>query len=209
MGFFKAIRRARAEKKAIIKAAKVRAREEVKRGAQLKLQQEKLLANHERKLLKHEHKTLQARRKHEEKMAKAAVEQLREGRFNAKKVLRYSAAIRALAPLALPLIYRAVVAFRESANQSRAQKLGVSVDELSAFSGHGAELKARIAQLRKSVDQFGLPAGYRKDVHNRLDELRAAVDNAEFMTTDQRKRAHRAIDSDLEELNKEVLSRSL
>ena len=143
MGLLKTILKRRAQTKIEVKAAQARARQEIKSAAQLELRRSKLLAAEEKKLLKNESKLLKAQRKHREKMATAELQRLRKGRLNSGKVLRYSAAIRAMAPLLLPLVYKAVVMVRDANTKSRAQQLGVSVDELAQHSGPGADLKAR------------------------------------------------------------------
>lgn len=209
MGLLKTILKRRAQTKIEVKAAQARARQEIKSAAQLELRRSKLLAAEEKKLLKNESKLLKAQRKHREKMATAELQQLRKGRLNSGKVLRYSAAIRAMAPLLLPLVYKAVVMVRDANTKSRAQQLGVSVDELAQHSGPGADLKARITGMEKSLATYKLPQGFQTDVVERLQALRTAVENADRMSPDQRKRAHRTISADLDELNKEVLARLL
>ena len=207
MGLLKTILKRRAQTKIEVKAAQARARQEIKSAAQLELRRPKLLAAEEKKLLKNESKLLKAQRKHREKMATAELQRL--GRLNSGKVLRYSAAIRAMAPLLLPLVYKAVVMVRDANTKSRAQQLGVSVDELAQHSGPGADLKARITGMEKSLATYKLPQGFQTDVVERLQALRTAVENADRMSPDQRKRAHRTISADLDELNKEVLARLL
>ena len=209
MGLLKTILKRRAQTKIEVKAAQARARQEIKSAAQLELRRSKLLAAEEKKLLKNESKLLKAQRKHREKMATAELQRLRKGRLNSSKVLRYSAAIRAMAPLLLPLVYKAVVMVRDANTKSRAQQLGVSVDELAQHSGPGADLKARITGMEKSLATYKLPQGFQTDVVERLQALRPAVENADRMSPDQRKRAHRTISADLDELNKEVLARLL
>lgn len=209
MGLLKTILKRRAQTKIKVKAAQARARQEIKSAAQLELRRSKLLAAEEKKLLKNESKLLKAQRKHREKMAAAELQRLRKGRLNSGKVLRYSAAIRAMAPLLLPLVYKAVVMVRDANTKSRAQQLGVSVDELAQHSGPGADLKARITGMEKSLATYKLPQGFQTDVVERLQALRTAVENADRMSPDQRKRAHRTISADLDELNKEVLARLL
>ena len=209
MGLLKTILKRRAQTKIEVKAAQARARQEIKSAAQLELRRSKLLAAEEKKLLKNESKLLKAQRKHREKMATAELQRLRKGRLNSGKVLRYSAAIRAMAPLLLPLVYKAVVMVRDANTKSRAQQLGVSVDELAQHSGPGADLKARIAGMEKSLATYKLPQGFQTDVVERLQALRTAVENADRMSPEQRKRAHRTISADLDELNKEVLARLL
>ena len=209
MGLLKTILKRRAQTKIEVKAAQARARQEIKSAAQLELRRSKLLAAEEKKLLKNESKLLKAQRKHREKMATAELQRLRKGRLNSGKVLRYSAAIRAMAPLLLPLVYKAVVMVRDANTKSRAQQLGVSVDELAQHSGPGADLKARTTGVEKSLATYKLPQGFQTDVVERLQALRIAVENADRMSPDQRKRAHRTISADLDELNKEVLARLL
>ena len=209
MGLLKTILKRRAQTKIEVKAAQARARQEIKSAAQLELRRSKLLAAEEKKLLKNESKLLKAQRKHREKMATAELQRLRKGRLNSGKVLRYSAAIRAMAPLLLPLVYKAVVMVRDANTKSRAQQLGVSVDELAQHSGPGADLKARIAGMEKSLATYKLPQGFQTDVTERLQALRTAVENTDRMSPEQRKRAHRTISADLDELNKEVLARLL
>ena len=209
MGLLKTILKRRAQTKIEVKAAQARARQEIKSAAQLELRRSKLLAAEEKKLLKNESKLLKAQRKHREKMATAELQRLRKGRLNSGNLLRYSAAIRAMAPLLLPLVYKAVVMVRDANTKSRAQQLGVSVDELAQHSGPGADLKARITGMEKSLATYKLPQGFKTDVTERLQALRTAVENADRMSPDQRKRAHRTISADLDELNKEVLARLL
>ena len=209
MGLLKTILKRRAQTKIEVKAAQARARQEIKSAAQLELRRSKLLAAEEKKLLKNESKLLKAQRKHREKMATAELQRLRKGRLNSGKVLRYSAAIRAMAPLLLPLVYKAVVMVRDANTKSRAQQLGVSVDELAQHSGPGADLKARITGMEKSLATYKLPQGFQTDVTERLQALRTAVENTDRMSPEQRKRAHRTISADLDELNKEVLARLL
>ncbi|MCS4490082.1 DUF6474 family protein [Corynebacterium sp. ES2794-CONJ1] len=205
MGLFRSLFKKRAQRKAELKVAKARARAEVKTSAKMKKRLHKRLAREEKNLLKMEQKTLKKRDKHHEKMAKLKLDQLKEGRFNAKKVLRYATALRALAPFALPVIYRGIVALRDKSSENRARQLGVKVEDLAEFSGHGAELRAKIAQVRKAAEQFKIPAGLQHDINERLDELNAAVHNAELMTPEPRSRAHRSIENDIDKVNKELL----
>ncbi|PME06846.1 hypothetical protein AY498_08635 [Corynebacterium ulcerans] len=204
MGLFESIRKARAKTKAEIKAAKVRARQEAKEAAKLEYKRDKFLARQEKKLLKEEKKGLKAKRKHDEKMAKNTLEQLKAGKFNKNNVLRYAGAARAVIPVALPLIYRGITMAKEEAAKRRAMKLGVSADDLGRFSGHGAEIKARIAGIRNSVKLSSLPKGFVTDVEQRLQDLDFAVDNAEFMTPELRQRSHRSIHKDLDQLGRQI-----
>ncbi|AEX70872.1 DUF6474 family protein [Corynebacterium diphtheriae] len=204
MGLFESFRKARAKTKAEIKAAKVKARQEAKDATKLEIKRNKLLAQQEKALLKEERKGLKAKRKHEEKLAKTTLEQLKAGKFNKDNVLRYAGAARTLAPIVLPLIYRGITLAKEQANTKRALRLGIDPSDLARFAGHGAELKARIEGIRGSVKVSSLPKGFVADVEQRLDDLTFAVDNAEYMTPELRQRSHRSIANDLDQLARQI-----
>lgn len=201
------LKKSRRAAKAEFKAAKSRALAEVKSADKATRRQQKLLAQQERALLKAEAKGLKKKRKHEYKMAQQELDRLKAGHFNAQTIQRYSAAARTAAPLLLPLIYRGVVALRENLEKNKAKKAGVSRDQLASFSGHGASLKARTQGIRNSLDNTALPAGFKRDVKERLDELDAAADNAEFMTPQQRARAHKSINDDIDAVTNEIQQR--
>lgn len=207
MGIMKKIRKARREARAEIKAAKTRAKAEVKAADKAKHRQQKLLARQEKALIKSEEKGLKNRRKHEYKMAKKELERIKEGRFNKNNVKRYAGALRTAAPLLLPLLYRGITAAQREVEKKRAQKAGVSAEQLASFSGHGAPLKARTAGIRNSLKDAQLPAGFKRDVKERLNELDSAIDNAEYMTDQQRQRAHRSISGEIDSLNEEIQSK--
>ena len=204
MGIMKKIRKARREARAEIKAAKTRAKAEVKAADKAKHRQQKLLAKQEKALIKSEEKGLKKRRQHEYKMAKKELERIKQGRFNKDNVKRYAGALRTAAPLLLPLIYRGITAAQREVEKKRAQKAGVSAEQLASFSGHGAPLKARTAGIRNSLKDAQLPAGFKRDVKERLNELDSAIDNAEYMTDQQRQRAHRSISGEIVSLNDEI-----
>lgn len=204
MGIFEAIRKSRARTKAEIKAAKVKAKEEVRLNAKTQLHQAKLLAAQEKALLKAEHRGLKAKRKHERAMAETTLAQMRAGRFNKATILRYSAAARVLVPVLIPLAYRAITFGREQLLSFKAQRLGVTTHELAQYSGHGAPFKARISGARKLLEETKLPSGFVRDVNERLDQLDSAIDNSEYMTAEQRRRVHRSTSKDLDLLLQEV-----
>lgn len=207
MGIFEAIRKGRAKTKAEIQAAKVRAKSEAKAEAKLQLKREQLLQKFEKNLLKEERKGLKAKRKHERKMAENTLEQLRAGRLNAGTFKRYAGLARVALPVMLPLIYQAITAGREQIVDAKARKIGVSADELARFSGHGADLKARIDGINRTLNKDHLPTGFVQDVQDRLSELHTATDNAEFMTAEQRRRAHATIARDIDGVTQEIQER--
>ncbi len=209
MGIMKTIFRARAQRAAEIKAAKVRAKEEVKSAAKLELRKSKLLARQEQQLLKDERKTLKSKRKHELKMAQAQLAQIKAGRFNTRNVLRYSAALRTLAPVLLPLVYKGIVALREYNTSKQSSQLAISGTNPAAENSEASQLNSRISQLEKTLSQYKLPSGFREDVQARLKELRFAVSNAAYFSPDKQAGAHRAVVADLDQIEKEIMAQAL
>ncbi|MBN9645327.1 DUF6474 family protein [Corynebacterium mendelii] len=207
MGIFSTIRSSRARTKAQVKAAKQRAKTEVKEEKKLALRRSRLLAKEKKNMEKSQLKNLKAKQKHEKRMAKQTYKQLKAGSFNAKNVKRYTGAARLLAPVVLPLIYRAVTWSREQLLKKKARNFGVSSSDLARFTGFGAPIKARIEAVRRSLDDAPLPAGLKKDITNRLDTLFTAADNAEHMDNDQRQRIHHSINSDLDHVTGQIHSR--
>ncbi|KQB83397.1 DUF6474 family protein [Corynebacterium oculi] len=207
MGLLKNLSKRRARSKAQIKAAKTRAKAEVKAQAKARQRQAKLLAKQEKGLLKAEQKGLQAKRKHERKMAENKLAQIQAGKFNADNVKRWTGAARLLTPILLPLAYRGLTALREQTNSAQARRMGVTSDQMAQFSGYGAPLKARIHGIKESLKDSGLPSGFVRDVEDRLEELSASLDNAEYMTEEQRRRAHTSIARDIDQVTNEIQGR--
>ncbi|MBZ8176694.1 hypothetical protein GP475_11900 [Corynebacterium poyangense] len=207
MGLMKKIRKARAEAKAQIKAAKVRVKAEAKENAKLKLRREKLLARQEKNLLKAEQKGLKAKRKHERAMAKRELKKIRAGQLNKHSVRRYAGAARVLTPLLIPVVYRLVTMAKEQANKAEARRFGVDSEQLAQFSGFGAPLKARLEGVRNTINNSDLPSGFCRDVEDRISELHDAVNNAEQMTPEQRTRAHRSISREIDGLTAQIQER--
>ena len=208
MSLLKKFRKSRRAAKAELKAAKTKAKAEVKSADKARKRQQQLLANQEKQLVKSEEKGLKQRRKHELKLAKTELEKLRAGRFNTDNVKRYAGAARTAAPLLLPLLYRAIVSGRQQFEQSRAKKAGVTTDQLASFAGHGASIKARTQGIRNTLDENGsLPAGFKREIKELLDDLDDAVDNAELMTPQQRRRAHSSINRDIDMVTQEIQDR--
>lgn len=208
MSILKKIAKQRAAVRAEVKAARSRAVAEVKAQSKAQARQQKLLAKQEKLLLKTEAKGLKRKRRHEQKLAKTELAKIKAGRFNASNVNRVAGALRAAAPIVLPLVYRGIVAGREELEKRKARTAGVSVDQLASFGGHGASLKARTAGIRNSLADAPVPAGFKRDVRDRLDEIDAAINSAEFMTPQQRRRAHASISSDIDGVTQEIVERS-
>ena len=139
--------------------------------------------------------------------AKAAVKAAKaraKAEIKADSKARARRASRVLLPLALPLIYRGITAAQDQFSKRTAQRSGVTPEQMAQFSGHGADLKARIQGIRNSLQDTSVKPGYKRDINERLDELKAAVDNAEFMTDQQRRRAHRSVSNDIDLITEDI-----
>ena len=195
MGLFKNLRKRRIERKAAFKAAQTRAKVDAKEAAKLEKEKEKYLRKTAKQVRKMDAKELKKRRKHEEEMAKASVEQLKAGRFNARNVLRFIGAARVAAPVVVPLVYRVLTQLQGKGGVTSQPRAGAS--QLQSFPADGAPQRARMKQTRKSVDS-GVPSGFAKDVNDRMDVLTDAIDNAGSMGEDQRKRVLESVSKELD-----------
>ncbi|WP_426705618.1 DUF6474 family protein [Corynebacterium auriscanis] len=208
MGLLSKMRKRRQEKKAAYKAAKLRAKAEAKADAKLEQRKDKYLRKTAKQVRKYDAKELKARRKHEEYMAKNALQQIKAGRFNKNNVARYATALRTAAPAALPLLYRAMVQIQENSEGSRASRSGVTRRSMAAFSGEGAPQRARIKAVRDAVKR-GVPNGFAKDIDERLDTLEDAVRNAEAMPPSQQRRMLGSVSTELDLIESQIAEKSV
>ena len=114
----------------------------------------------------------------------------------------------------MPLIYRAATAARGALDERRADRLGVPLAQLGQFSGHGAELSARISgaeqTLRQVAEKKPKDAETKQFVTaitERLRDLSAAVAAAENMPTSRRRAAHAAIAQQLDGVDADLMAR--
>lgn len=124
---------------------------------------------------------------------------------NVTKVL-----LPAVIPVVTPLAVRAAGACREAYDKHQARKLGVDVDSLGEYSGHGGALHARIAglsdglaELRAGGDAEGIR--FAESATSTVRQLSSAVRAAERMPAARRKEAHRAVATELDELEAQLL----
>lgn len=213
MSLFK--RKTRATRKAEAKAIKAKAKLEAR-----------LAAKNEARRIKADHKAesnalkaqLKAQRDSDKAALKAAEAQLkaaREGKLlSPTRIRRMLTVGRLLAPVVVPLFYRAAMAARGFIDERRAERLGVPLSQLGQFSGHGAALSARIAgaesSLRLVADKKPKDAETKQFVAaitERLADLSAAVTAAENMPTSRRRAAHAAIAEQLDGIDADLMAR--
>ena len=86
------------------------------------------------------------------KVAETELKAVREGKLLSPTRIRRALTVsRLLAPVVVPLAYRAAIAARGFLDERRADRLGVPLSQLGQFSGHGAQLSARIAGAEQTL----------------------------------------------------------
>jgi hypothetical protein len=114
----------------------------------------------------------------------------------------------ALIPVLAPVIARGAGMLSEQYDRYRARRLGIDVADIGKYSGHGARLHARIVGISDSME--GLRASdsvWVTKTETRLSQLLAAVRASERMPSIRRKAAHRAVSTDLDFIEQELLNR--
>lgn len=207
MGLF--TKRKRVSRRAEAKALKHKAAKEAKYGARIdrkRLRAERRTAD---KVSRAQIATLKA----QEDAARKTAEKATRDRFSVSQVRKYLGVARVLMPVLIPLAYRAATFIRGRIDVRRAQKLGVGLDQLADYSGHGASLTARIANAETSTKDILARHGDPDTVEfiavtrERLTNLNTAVRTAEHMPAPARKSAHTAIGGELTGIETELLGR--
>lgn len=116
----------------------------------------------------------------------------------------------AVIPVVAPIAVRAAGACRDAYDKYQARKLGVAVDSLGEYSGHGAALHARIAGLSDGLNELrvgGTADGvkFATEAAGTVRQLSSAVRAAEHMPPGRRKDAHQAIAAELDQLEANLL----
>jgi hypothetical protein len=214
MGLF-GKRKTRAIRRAEARAIKQRAKLDAKLAAKNEARRIKSAQRAEAKALKAQ---LKAQRDSDRAALKAAETQLkaaREGKLlSPTRIRRVLTVSRLLAPIVVPLLYRAAMAVRGMIDQRRADRLGVPLAQVGRFSGHGARLSARVAgaeqSLRAVQDKNPKDAETKQFVaaiSDRLSDLSAAITAAENMPTARRRGAHAAIAKQLDGIDADLMAR--
>ena len=149
------------------------------------------------------------------KVAEAELKAAREGKLlSPTRIRRVLTVSRLLAPILTPLIYRGDTAVRALIDQRRADRLGIPLAQIGQFSGHGAELSARIAGAENSLLQVqdkrpkdAETTRFVSAISERLGDLSAAVTAAENMPVVRRRAAHGAISSQLDGIEADLMAR--
>ncbi|MGV0736293.1 DUF6474 family protein [Mycobacterium syngnathidarum] len=214
MGLFTR-RKSRATRRAEARAIKAKAKLEARLTAKNEARRIKSDRKAARQALQAQVKTQRDSDRAALKVAEAELKAAREGRLLAPaRIRRLLTVTRLLAPVLVPLIYRAATAARGALDERRADRLGVPLAQLGQFSGHGAELSARISgaeqTLRQVAEKKPKDAETKQFVtaiNERLSDLAAAVTAAENMPTARRRGAHAAIAAQLDGIDADLMAR--
>ncbi len=212
MGLFTK-RKRRPSRRAEAKALKHKAAMEAKLGARNDRKARRAEARTQRKVAKAQIAALQA----EEKAALGVAAKAERDRFSASQVRKYLGVARVLVPVLAPLAYRAATFIRGRIDTRRAHQLGIGVEQLGDFSGHGGRLQARISNTEAALDKIGTQSGdgagngetqkFVTATQDRLGNLTAAIRTAEQMPAPRRRAVHASISSELSGIEADVLAR--
>jgi hypothetical protein len=214
MGLFRK-RKSHATRRAEARAIKARAKLEARLAAKNDARRIKGDRRAAAKALKAQVKSQRDTDRTALKVAEAELKAAREGKLlSPTRIRRVLTVSRLLAPILTPVIYRLAMTARAILDQRRADQLGIPLAQIGQFSGHGAQLSARIAGAEKSLrmvqDKKPKDAETKQFVSaiaERLSDLSAAVTAAENMPAARRRAAHAAISSQLDGIEADVLAR--
>ncbi len=214
MGLFTK-RKSRATRRAEAKALKAKAKLEAKLEAKNVVRRIKSEQRSEEKALRARVKTQRDADRAAVKVAEAQLKAVREGKLlSPARVRRLLTVGRMLAPILVPLAYRAVTAVRGLLDERKADKLGIPLSQVGQFSGQGGQLSARIAGAEQSVRTVTekSPADaetkeFVSAITQRLTDLSAAVTAAEHMPASRRRAAHTAIEDQLDGIDADLMAR--
>jgi hypothetical protein len=213
MGLFTK-RKSRATRRAEARALKAKAKMEAKLGAKNERKRIKASARAEERTAKTQLKAQKDIDRTALKVAETKLRTAREGKLLAPgRIRRTLTASRLLAPVVVPIAYRAAVSARGVIDERRADKLGVPLTQLGQFSGAGGRLSARISGAEQSlrlVDERHDDSETQQFVSaitERLTALAAAVPAAENMPGPRRRAAQSSISEQLDGIEADIMAR--
>jgi len=214
MGLFKK-RKSRATRRAEARAIKARAKLEARLAAKNEARRIKATERAETKAIKAQRQAQRDADRAAVKVAETQLKAAREGRLLSPTRIRRALTVsRLLAPVVVPVAYRAAMAARGAIDERRADRLGVPLSQLGQFSGQGGQLSARISgaegSLRVVADKKPKDAETKQFVAamtERLTALSAAVTAAENMPGPRRRAAHAAITEQLDGIDADLMAR--
>lgn len=208
-------RKSRATRRAEARAIKAKAKLEAKLAAKNDTRRIKADARRQIKVAKAGLKAQRDSDRAALKIAETQLKAVRDGKLlSPARIRRGMTILRLLAPVIVPVVYRAAIAARGLVDQRRADRLGVPLSQIGQFSGTGGALSARISGAEQSLRQVA--AKKPKDaetkqfvsaISDRLTDLSAAVTAAENMPAAQRRAAQTAIGDQLNGIDADLMAR--
>jgi hypothetical protein len=135
--------------------------------------------------------------------------------FTAARAKRYLGIGRTVAPLLAPYALVAAGAVRARWDSYRAERMGVTLQQLPEFRGRGGPLYARLSRVAESLDRLDTtdeaPATsaarkFALDTRPRIADLAIAVRAAEQMPAQRRRAAFKAIGGELDGIESTLLT---
>lgn len=214
MGLF-GKRKNRATRRAEARALKARAKLEARLAAKGEARRFKAAQRADAKALQAQLKSQRDSDRTALKAAEAQLKAAREGKLlSPSRIRRVLTVSRLLAPVVVPVLYRAAMAARGLVDERRADRLGVPLTQIGHFSGHGATLSARIAGAEKTLrvlqDKKSKDAETKRfatAITERLSDLSTAVTAAESMPPARRRAAYTAIGGQLDGIDADLIAR--
>ena len=214
MGLFTK-RKSRATRRAETRAIKARAKADAKHSAKNEVRRIRAAERSGNKAIKAQLKVARDADRAAVKVAEAQLKAVREGKLLSPTRIRRALTVsRLLAPVVVPVVYRAAIAARGAIDERRADRLGVPLSQLGQFSGVGGQLSARISgaenSLRRVAEQKPKDAETKQFVAamtERLNALSAAVTAAENMPGPRRRDAHASIAGQLDGIDADLMAR--
>ncbi|NDJ91145.1 DUF6474 family protein [Mycolicibacter kumamotonensis] len=217
MGLFSK-RKSRATRRAEARALKAGAKLEARLAAKGEAKRFKAAQRADARALKARIKSDRNRDRAALKAAESQLKAAREGRLLSPARIRRTLVVsRMLAPIVVPLAYRAAMAIRGLIDEQRAARLGVPLARLGEFSGTGkggAQLSARIAGAEKSLRMVAERKPKDSETRQfvaaitaRLSDLATAVTAIETMPVDRRRSAAAAISGQLDGIDADLMAR--
>lgn len=214
MGLFSK-RKSRATRRAEAKAIKARAKLEARLSAKNEGRRIKAAERSENRAIRAGLKAARDADRTAVKVAETELRVAREGKLlSPTRVRRVLTVSRLLAPVVVPIVYRAAISARGVIDELRADRLGVPLSQLGQFSGQGGRLSARIAAAERSLrvvaDKNPKDAETKQfvvAVTERLTALSAAITAAENMPGQRRRDAHTSIAEQLDGIDADLMAR--
>jgi len=214
MGLFRK-RKSRATRRAEARALKAKAKLEAKLTAKNEGKRIKAAQRSEIKAVKTQVRAQRDSDRAAVKVAETKLRAAREGKLLAPgRIRRTLTASRLLAPVLVPVAYRAAIAARGVIDERRADRLGVPMTQLGQFSGAGGHLSARISGAEQSLRLVAQrtpddaeTGRFVAAITDRLAALSAAVPAAENMPGPRRRAAQTSIADQLDGIESDIMAR--